>query len=441
MTSSTSPATVVSLPLLGGKPAQPEASGTFRKAVEVLHSTPVSQISLLHRKLINALLKNALNPENVPDDEGYWTIGIGKLAKEVKFDSRNYAYIRQSAEELMRIVFEWDRLAPEKSRVKWKGSVLVPEVEIEDAVLRYQISSQMMKKLLNPTVYAVIDMEVVRLFTRASAMALWETCVRFENLRATGEMPWELVREIMVGKECPETYKDYRYFNKQVLTPAIKEINSISKHLIEVEVKKEGRKISTLRFHITRKAGAPQVPLPIIDLEIIGKLTQLRFSQGEARRIAASNDLEKIKAAIAYTEKRVADPTRKKIEKPAAYFRQALSGQYGVVEEQSGKKPSPARKAVKTFDLKGSFAHQREIEAVRHFKDLSSEDQSSIVERYNVAQAVPNLRLKKRITKAAEAAFGRWFAKELWGEPSDRELLEFAQKLLSQQPSSDPALA
>ena len=108
----------------------PETPDPFRKAVQVVHSKPRAPMSLLQHKLANVWLKNAMVTQ--ADEQGWYTIPIRTMAVDVGFDSNNREYLKQSAEQLMRIVFEWDVVAPQHKRVLWKASVLFPEVEILD---------------------------------------------------------------------------------------------------------------------------------------------------------------------------------------------------------------------------------------------------------------------------------------------------------------------
>lgn len=115
----------------------PEVPNAFRKPVQVIHSKPKTSLSLLHRKLANAWLKNA---SDTPSDDGWWTIHTATMATDIGFDSNNRAYLIDSARALMGIIFEWDVIAPEGKRKLWKASVLFPEVEIRPDTIRYQIS-------------------------------------------------------------------------------------------------------------------------------------------------------------------------------------------------------------------------------------------------------------------------------------------------------------
>ena len=169
-----SPFTVAQISLFSSSKDAPEP---FRKAVQVLHSLPKAPISLLQRKVANAWLKNAL--ETTPDEDGWFEMTAQELNADVGFDSKASAYMRETADRLMSIVFEWDVIAAPGKRTEWKKSVLFPEVEAKGGTIRYQFSNEMRKVLLNPEVYALIDMAVVRRFRRASSLA----CTRSAGIR------------------------------------------------------------------------------------------------------------------------------------------------------------------------------------------------------------------------------------------------------------------
>jgi hypothetical protein len=232
-----------------------ETPDAFRKAIQVIHSKPKSPLTLLQRKLGNLWLKHAI--ESPPDADGWWTLGIRQMASRIGFDSNNRQYLKESAEALMRIVFEWDLMAEEGRRVHWRASVLFPEIEIRGDVIRYQVSSQIRERLLDPDRYALIDMNVVRRFRRAPALAIWEFCLHFERAGSTAEVDWEILRDMVLG-ESPEvrTYQEYKFFKAKVLKPAVAEINRASNHLIALVEARLGRRVCAIRFQVARKPAA-----------------------------------------------------------------------------------------------------------------------------------------------------------------------------------------
>lgn len=392
--------------------------------MQIVHSKAKQPLTLLQRKLGNAWAKHAI--ENSPDAQGWWELRIRDLALDVGFDSNNRQYLKESAEALMRIVFEWDVISNNPRR-PWKASVMFPEVEIHADVIRYQISSQLRQLIVKPEIYALIDMNVVRRFRRASSLAIWEFCVRFEKLGHTAEVPWEDFRDMVLGETAEaKTYQEYKYFKAKVLKPAIAEINAESNLLVELVEAKVGKRVAALRFQLQKKAE-PQAGVDDTRvLELIGDMVALGVLQSEARRLTREHAQEEIRAALDYTRRRMADTRAGKLDNPAAYFRHALQHRYALPNAVS--EPAPA--AAPRLDLREAYLASQMEEAERYFKELDAEDQTALVERYN-AQALGALKLRKRTTKASEAGFRRWLVMDTWGEPSPQVLLDFAQQMLA----------
>lgn len=406
-----------------------EVPDSFRKAVQVVHSKPKSPLSLLQRKLGNAWLKHAI--ESQADANGWWEIGIQNLAESIGFDSNNRQYLKESAEALMRVIHEWDVLATDAKRVQWKASVLFPEVEIRSDVIRYQVSGQMRDRLIHPEMYALIDMNVVRRFRRAPSLAIWEFCVRFEKLGRTAEVPWETFRDMILGESAEsKTYKEYKFFKAKVLNPAIAEINSESHHTIALVESKIGRRIHALRFDVGRKKVIEQGLEDDDAIRVVSELGKLGVPSSEGKRLAASHGTAEISAAIDYTRRRLADKKQAPLVNPGAYFRRALSQGFAVVDGPGAVSDAKSKRA-EAFDLRGAFNAKRIDEAESYFGELDPSDQARLMEGYNSQQGSASLKLNKRATRAARTAFFGWLAITTWGEPSQEELLEFAQGLIA----------
>lgn len=409
----------------------PETPDPFRKAVQVLHSKPKSPLSLLQRKLGNSWLKNAI--ENQPDSSGWWQIGIKALAIDIGFDSNNRQYLKDSAEALMSIVFDWDVIAPVDKKIKWKASVLFPEVEVHSDVIRYQFSSQMRELMINPEIYALIDMNVVRKFRRASSLGIWEFCVRFERIGHTSEVPWEKFRDMILGESADnKTYLEYKFFKSKVLNPGIFEINSESNHTITLVESKIGKRVSMIRFDISRKAVENSSLEDAHLTALIDGLIKLGLPSSESRKIAKANTADAVQAALEYTKRRISDSKMAKVENQAAYFRHALANRYVVSSETTQPDKLPQRSA-KVIDIKSAYAKIQLADAEQYFLELDPIDQTVLIERYNTQQKIAALQLQNKASKIAQAGYFHWLAIETWGEPSAEDLLAFAQKILSGQ--------
>ena len=408
--------------------ASKETPDAFRKAVQIVHSKPKQPLSLLQRKLGNAWAKHAI--ENDPDENGWWVLSIRDLAIDVGFDSNNRQYLKESAEALMRIVFEWDVMSPTNKR-PWKASVMFPEVEIHADHIRYQISSQLRKLIVEPEIYALIDMNVVRRFRRAPSLAIWEFCSRYEKIGQTAEVEWKKFRDMVLGETAEAvTYQEYKYFKAKVLKPGIAEINAESNLKIDLVEAKMGKRVTALRFLIQKKRLAEDLVDDGRAIEIIGELVRLGVMQSEARRMVKDHPLDAVKAALEYTKRRMADKRSDKLDNPAAYFRHALQHRYAApVDEAQSRQQDDA--ASPKMDLREAYLQAHLVDVEGYFRELDAEDQSALIERYNEHAVGPLKLTKKKASKVAEAGFKHWLVKDVWGEPSPEDLVDFAQRILA----------
>ena len=414
----------------------PEVPNSYRKAVQVLHSKPRQHMSLLQRKVSNAWLKNAI--ETQADEEGWFTIGTQLMAADIDFDSNNREYLKATARELMSIVYEWDVIATEKKRIDWKASVLYTNVELTPDTIRYQINNQLRKSVLNPEMYALIDMNIIKKFRRGPSLAIYEHCIRFEKLGKTPEVEWEKFRDIILGESKESrSYKEFKYFSQKVLKPAIAEINAVADIAITVHQTRIGKSVSHLRFDVVKpQIHVEEVGPPDEDTMVaIGEMVKLGVPQSEAKRLSREKRLEEIRAALEYTYRRLKDTRQSKVDNPGSYFRNALKNNWAIVEDvQEKSKPSSQRKTTARggTTIQQKYEAHYALEAERYFKELDPADQDNAISRYNETVTLPALKVKKKnTTKVAEKSFYHWLSKDTWGTPTNDELLQFANLILS----------
>ena len=415
--------------------SSPEPTNTYRKAVQVVHSKPSQPLSLIQGKLSNCWLKNAYDSET--DKEGWWVISFSKMAQEIGFDSNNRDYLRNSALELMQIVFEYDVISRTNQRLLWKASVLFPDIEIQDGSIRYQISGQLKDRVLNPDMYALVDLNVLRRFQRASSIPIYEHCVRFVNLGKTAEVELVTFREIVLGSKSHDSaHMEYKYFKQRVLRPSIIEINTFSEITIELLEVRLGRRVNTLQFLVKRKK---KLEVPAEDPLEVEKITKLLIDFGlqlpSVKKLVKQHSSNELLAALEYTKKRLADK-RSPVDNPPAYFQRALEERWGIVDETpvAESKPTTDRKVPQAGkkQLKEAYQLHRIEEAEKYFSAMDGQEQEPLVTRYNGQQKIAGLRFNsKRRAKAAQSAFFQWLVSETWGLPTAEQLLEFAETLMN----------
>lgn len=263
---------------------------------EVIKASPAiqieSKITHLQRRAWNVLLANAYN--ELPNRDIH-RVSVAELAKKLGFNSHNEDYLKETLEALVDCTVKWNVLGKDKKE-RWGVASLLASAEIANGICTYSFAAHLRPKLYNPRIYTKLNLRLQNQFTSRYALILWEICFDyFDIARGQGETPFiplEKFKELM-GVQI-EDYPLFKELNRNVIKPAIKEINALTNFFIEVDPKRIGRRIGELKFKISRLKELPsleptQIPLfdEIEDLPTIAiKLVQAGVSRKEALRIA-----------------------------------------------------------------------------------------------------------------------------------------------------------
>ena len=260
------------------------------KINEVIKASPAiqiqSRISLLQRRAWNVLLANAYN--ELPDKDIY-TVSIVELAAKLGFGDGNQEYLKEVLKSIVDCKVEWNVLDKDKAE-EWGVASLLAEVRIRDGICFYQFPHTLRLKLHNPRVYAKLNLRLQNRFTSRYALVLWEVCFDyFDTDRDQGETPFiplEVFKGLM-GLEKDE-YSLFKELNRNVIKPAIKEINDLTDYLVEVEQKRIGRPIAELKFRITKVKQLPVQESLFPDIENLPPVA-VELVQAEIDRKVALN--------------------------------------------------------------------------------------------------------------------------------------------------------
>lgn len=405
----------------------PELPEPFRKAVPAVHIAPqAGPISLQQAKMFNALIKNAIE-QNKTGERVWFEYLIQDLIRDVGLNSKNRDYVKATVNSLVGFVVNWDHLSGPKP--EWNASGLIAGAKISGSLLKYQFSENIRELLMNPRVYASIDMRIAREFKRGHSLTLWENVVRYEGVGRTPRLSVSAIRDIMLGLDWPAgSYVQYKTFKNRVLLPAIAEINNIADHEIELHEFKQGRSITEVQFTITAKRK-PDVS-DETELDALSTITKYDIPLSEGRRLLSQHGAAAIRSAATYTEERLKKKNAPALDSVGAYFRKALAGGWQSDESRNITGRAIVASTGPTLPedkLLGRLEAFRAGEARSYFRELDPADQSQYLDTYNASQtsAVLMLSTRKKPSKAAETAFFHWLAETVWGKPTDRDLLNF----------------
>ena len=263
---------------------------------EFIKASPAIQIqgnlTHLQRRAWNVLLANAY--DELPNKEMH-RVSVVELTEKLGFKSRNQEHLKDMLKALTECIVEWNTLGKDQKQV-WGVASLLSSAEIEKGICTYAFAPHLRLKLYNPRVYAKLNLRLQNRFSDRHALILWELCFDyFDTARDCGETPFiplEKFRELMGVED--DVYPAFKTLNQCVIKPAIKEINALTNFFVEVEQKREGRRVAFLKFRISRLKQLPAIEPPqeslfpnIEDLSAVANvLVQAGIARREALKIA-----------------------------------------------------------------------------------------------------------------------------------------------------------
>jgi plasmid replication initiation protein len=235
----------------------------LKKHVAAIHIG--AKLSLLQRKLVNALLYNAYDQLLTAQEH---EISASVLCEMIGFDSKNISYLKGALKGLMETVVEFDVLEEDGER-SWEAMVLLPYAKIKGGTCTYRYERALAEKLYHPDVYSKINLSVLREMNSAHALVLYENCYRFEGIGHTAWWDVDVFRKLM-GVDAMSSYKPFKALNRNVIQPAMKEVNKLSNIQIEMETRMKGRSVTGLRFIVR-----PNRQLSLVGMETEDDITRM----------------------------------------------------------------------------------------------------------------------------------------------------------------------
>ena len=261
---------------------------------ELIKASPAiqiqSNISLLQRRAWNVLLANAYN--ELPNKEIH-SISVGELAAKLGFKDKhsNQHYLKAALRALRSCEVEWNMLAKDKeewgrcgfvSRGAYRGRHLLLSVPAHIAPETLQSSYLHQAEPTSPKTGSRADMP--SFYGKSVSTIL----IRIGDQGETTFISLETFRELL-GIESDE-YPAFSIFNRAVIKPAINEINKETDYHIEVEQKRLKRRVSELKFRITKVKQIPIQESLFPDIEnlppVAIELVQAAIDRNIALKIA-----------------------------------------------------------------------------------------------------------------------------------------------------------
>ena len=314
-------------------------------------------------------------------------------------------------------------------------STLIADAEIlEDPATRrvwveFSFAPKIKKKLLDPVQYARLSLQFQSQLRSSAGLALYEICVRYltNPSHLTMREPWEWWRPILSGtpdtEAGDEAKREYKYFKRDYLRPAIAEVNAVTNIFVELIEHREGRRVAEIQFRVTERKQ-PMLALDehpnVFDSTLVDRMVKLGIPLKEAQTLYADSEENRIRAALQMTEQRMRSTTLPPVRSAPALFKDALKKGYAPpvesVDALPAGTPSPKVAAAQPDDLKArllsEFAAFRRKEAKVLYEEQGDAEREVARESFE-SEALPTMgthlrddwRKRGLDSKLAETAF------------------------------------
>jgi hypothetical protein len=420
----------------------------FRKSNEAIGLRVVEgRLTLLNRKVFNVLVYHAQQIKtlgaNAPVDtisaDGYFWVPLSELARDAHYDSRDMQFLREQIEQMQDI-----KLRLENDR-QWTSERLIASVTfVNPNGLRSQSGQvwvgfafppEVHANVMQPSTYTKLSIYYQGLLKSGPALALYEPCRRYATSpsKLTSIETYEHWYGVLTGNPVPDDPEDlppYKYFKRDVLKPAIAEVNSLTDITVELIEHKKGRRVAALQFRVEldRQPQLDFAAPPVIDVTLLEKLMSYGLSQQEASDILGKYPDTKVQQAIAVVDARSNIKSGTPIKSQVAYLRWAINNDVKPPEPKSkgigaGESGSPVPSTLERF-----LAARAKV-ALEIFNELDEDERAVVYERFKTEKPGKKPVLAKALEHGVtRTELSMWYASTSWGEPTVEDLSYFADK-------------
>lgn len=213
--------------------------GEMVKPAELIEVKGAAKLTLADRRLFNVLLRHAFGPDLASENRRF-EIPLTDLRETHDSNDR----LVQSIEALMTTVVTIQRVDGSTDRVQLLGWNNLSDPKRRRGTLKYAIPSELAILLRDSTVFAKLEMEVLRSFTSKYALALYEAVARRVRLKHvfTERFSLDDFRELL-GVES-DKLTTFGNLNQYAIKPALLEVNALSDFTVTILPEKTGRRVT-----------------------------------------------------------------------------------------------------------------------------------------------------------------------------------------------------
>lgn len=466
-----------------------------RHPVEMAAIEPKTRkLTLLSRKLWMFLVSYSLSVEGIMTSVGIlWRVQMSTLQKDVQFDSNDTAHLKESIRQCQKTLVEWAASARDKETGEtrtWTSTQLLGSVDFVidqhgRKCLEWNFPPALLRQMLAHKHWFESSLHIANMLSRHSSLALFQVVSRYKTSPSglTERRPWREWIPVLTGEsdEAAEMssrlrdakkggsadavaakgakYKEWRYFNRDVIAPAVTELNQVLDDVwVEAVPIKAGGKIESLQFKVTPRDGFKRKRTSGGDVpqdyeKAVEAMARLGLLASLAIQLCKEHTPELMLQVSALVSERVSDSRKPPVENVQGFF-------INVMKEKVAERDAAAEKAVQTTPQRPVSADKMADESLEDYRAYLTEKArrdwdampTEVKDDYKQRFTDEELPSAPSVVKTAHAKSGielpivrsrffNWLAKDRAGEewsPNDRMLLAFERSRRNPQSAAVP---
>jgi hypothetical protein len=426
---------------------------SIRKPVSTLAMVPkTGRITAVARRAWNVLLCKA---QAQGLEQEVFTLPLKEVLLGLDFNSNNLSLVKDHLASMVTTPVEWQSPTTGEGPT-WTVTGMLAEAKLYkqrgEVWLAWSYAVSMRQELLDPEVFARLSLEIVSQLTSHAAIVLYEVGTRYKEVGKTARQTYKWWMPVLIGRPFDDRMEklEYRIFKRDVLRPAIAQVNAVTDIEVELIEHKAGRFVSDLQFQVRKKPqrslSLPKASDPV-DVALFVRAEKLGVDHSRAEQLAGEFGEATLSAALDSLERRLASQFPEPLRDPYRYLKSLMPGHAAVtVREHAVKAAIEAPEAIEQTakERMGVWAQkwvaERNDQIVAEILALSKDRQDELVaalvdelERKNEHPTLRQTLLTKgwrplivrhrMVAFYATGAYG-----QEWNKPTADQLLEVAAK-------------
>lgn len=359
------------------------------------------RISLLGRRLFNVLLHRS--QDNGEQEE--YEARLHEVISAADYNSKDTTPLKKILKELMSTTVEWQ--SPSSGEIEtWdacnllSGAGITKDKRSGAVTVRWRFDSKVRAQLLSPDRYARLSLEAITQLSSHAAMALYEICARYVDNpgHKTARQHWRWWKPVLTGYAGDDSKSEYRFFKRDVLKPAIAEINERTNIEVQgpIEYKERDNKtIAEIQFEVWLKGekGARVAKLPLHDvtpqdLPAIGRAIEAGVQQDQAEDLLRKHGRAPLMSAVDDLERRLQMPAEVvgEVRKPGSWLKDNLERK---AKQARVVAASPVARQITAEEMKKrkaawteTWLQSRKTDLLRGFEELMESEKEKLLTEF-----------------------------------------------------------